>query len=222
MGTALGQSLPVAVGIAVSPLPIAALALMLVSRRPRANALAFLLTWFLTVGAVALVVALAVGSATTSGADPASWTGWLRIALGLALLALAVRRWRSRPREGRNPDVPRWMAAVESFTPVRSAGLAVLLGGVNPKNLLLAVSGGATIAAASDGTPSTVVAVVVLAVVASLGVAAPLVVYLAAGEQTDARLDELQGWLVRHDAVIMAVLLLLLGAKLVGDGIAVI
>jgi len=110
VGAAIGQSLPVAVGVLISPLPIVAVVLMLVSPGGRANALAFLLGW--------------------------------------------------------------------------------------------------------------IVAGVVFAVVASLGVAAPVVIDLSMGERAATLLDELKDWMTRHDAVIMAVLLLVLGAKMIGDGIS--
>ncbi|MCB0893779.1 MAG: GAP family protein, partial [Nocardioidaceae bacterium] len=64
MNAAIGQSLPIAVGVMVSPLPIVAVILMLVSGRARANAAAFVVTWFLAVGVVTLVVALVAGAAT--------------------------------------------------------------------------------------------------------------------------------------------------------------
>jgi len=113
------------------------------------------------------------------------------------------------------------MAAVDAFTPVKAAGLAVLLGAVNPKNLLLVVSGGAAIAsAAPDDTTAQVVAAAVFAVVASIGVAAPVFIYLFMGSRAAAMLDALKAWMTHNNAVIMAVLLLILGAKLLGDGIA--
>ncbi|WP_432479275.1 GAP family protein [Nocardioides sp. GXQ0305] len=222
MNEAIGQSLPIAVGVMVSPLPIVAVVLMLVSGSARANAVAFVLTWFVAVGGVALVVALAAGTADDDGA-PASWTGWVKIVLGALLLLLAVRRWQGRPRDGAQAPTPTWMAAVDTFTPVKAVGLAALLGAVNPKNLLLAVSGGAAIATAAPGDVRAAVgASVVFAVVASLGVAAPVVVYLATGDRATGILDDLKGWMVAHNAAIMAVLLLVIGTKLVGDGLTVV
>lgn len=220
---AVGQSLPIAVGVMVSPLPIVAVVLMLVSGNARANALAFVLIWFVTVGAIVAAVSLLAGSADDDVAGPAAWSGWLKIVLGALMLLLAVRQWQGRPRDDAEPQTPKWMAAVDGFTPVKAAGLAALLGGVNPKNLLLAVSGGAAIASVTGGeTAASVWAAVVFAVVASVGVAAPVVVYVLAGERAAAILEELRSWLVRHNAVIMAVLLLVIGAKLVGDGVVVL
>ena len=224
MGDAIGQSLPIAVGVMVSPLPIVAVVLMLVSGSAKANAIAFVLTWFVTIAVVVGLVAVLAGStddAATSG--PAAWTGWLKIVLGVLLVLLAVRQWQGRPRGDAEPNTPTWMAAVDGFTPFKAAGLAALRGGVNPKNLLLAVSGGAAIAGAAAGeTGASLGAAAVFALVASLGVAAPVVVYLVAGEHAAAILDELRTWLVRNNAVIMAVVLLVIGAKLLGDGIVVL
>jgi threonine/homoserine/homoserine lactone efflux protein len=221
MGAAIGQSLPVAVGVLISPLPIVAVVLMLVSGRARANAAAFLVGWFLSVGAVALVVALLTGAATPDAAGQPTWVAVVKMVLGVLLLLVALRQWRGRPRAGAEPATPRWMAAIDTFTPVRAAGLAVLLGAVNPKNLLLAVSGGAAIGTAAQGdTTTAVVASLVFALVASLGVAAPVVVYATMGDRATTLLADLRTWMTRNNAVIMAVLLLVLGAKMLGDGLS--
>ncbi|WP_426310350.1 GAP family protein [Cellulosimicrobium sp. E-16] len=221
MGAAIGQSLPVAVGVLISPLPIVAVVLMLVSGRAKANAFSFLVAWFVAVGAVTLLVATLAGAATPDDEGPPLWAAILKIVLGVLLLLLAVKQWRGRPRAGVEPSAPRWMAAIDAFTPVKAAGLAVLLGAVNPKNLLLVVSGGAAIAsAAPDDTNAQVVASVVFALVASLGVATPVFIYLFMGSRAATMLDELKAWMIHNNAVIMAVLLLVLGAKMLGDGVA--
>ena len=45
MGTAIGQILPLAVGVALSPVPIIAVALMLMSQRARLNGPLFVIGW---------------------------------------------------------------------------------------------------------------------------------------------------------------------------------
>ncbi|HUK72944.1 MAG TPA: GAP family protein [Streptosporangiaceae bacterium] len=47
MGQAIGGSLPLAIGIALSPIPIIAVVLMLTTPRARANGPAFVLGWLL-------------------------------------------------------------------------------------------------------------------------------------------------------------------------------
>jgi hypothetical protein len=60
----------------------------------------------------------------------------------------------------------------------------------------------------------------VFVVIATLGVAAPVVIYYALGDRSAKLLGELRTWLATHNAAIMAVLLLVIGAKLLGDGIS--
>jgi protein-S-isoprenylcysteine O-methyltransferase Ste14 len=221
VGAAIGQSLPVAVGVMISPLPVVAVVLMLLSGKARANAFAFVLTWFVAIALLTGVVAFLAGTSAGTDEKPATWVSVVKIVLGAGLLVLSVKNWRERPREGEEPPAPTWMSAIDGFTPAKSAGLSVLLADVNPKNLLLVLSGGAAIASAAGGsTSATVTATLVFAVVASVGVAAPLVIYLALGDRAAAVLQSLRTWLVHNNTAIMAVLLLVLGAKLVGDGIS--
>jgi hypothetical protein len=221
VGAAIGDSLPIAIGVMVSPLPIVAVVLMLLSNNAKANAFAFVITWLLAIAVLTGVVAFLAGAATDTDETPPVWVSVVKIVLGAGLLLLSVKNWRDRPGEGQEPPAPKWMAALVGFTPVKSAGLSVLLADVNPKNLLLVVSGGAAIASGAAGSTSAkVTATIVFAVVASLGVAAPLVIYLAMGDRAFAILQSLRTWLVHNNTTIMAVLLLVLGAKLVGDGIS--
>ena len=52
MGQAIGGSLPLAVGIALSPIPIIAVVLMLTSRRAKVNGPTFVLGWLIGLGIV--------------------------------------------------------------------------------------------------------------------------------------------------------------------------
>jgi hypothetical protein len=59
----------------------------------------------------------------------------------------------------------------------------------------------------------------VFALVGSLTILAPLVVYFAMGAKATKILDGLKGFLAAHNAAIMTVLFLVLAAKLIGDAI---
>ncbi len=52
MGQAIGGSLPLAIGIAVSPIPIIAVVLMLTTPVARVNGPAFVLGWLLGLGVI--------------------------------------------------------------------------------------------------------------------------------------------------------------------------
>ena len=221
VGQAIGQMLPAAIGVAISPLPIVAVVLMLVTARGRVNGPAFLLGWLVGLAVVGVVVlSVADGADASEDGAPADWVSWLKLVVGILLLLLAVKQWRGRPRPGEEPQAPKWMAALDTFSPVKSLGAGALLSGANPKNLLLAIAGAAAIAQTGLSAGEETVAWIVFMVLASLGVGTPVVLYFALGERSKSMLDELKTWMSTHNAAIMAVLLLVLGVKLLGDGIS--
>ena len=101
MGKAIGGSLPMAVGIALSPMPIIAVVLMLTSRKARVNGPAFVVGWLAGLAVVgAIILGLAGPADASESGSAAPWVGWLKIVLGLLLLAAAARQFRGRPRGG--------------------------------------------------------------------------------------------------------------------------
>src|SRR4051812_10108124 len=147
MGNAIGQMLPFAVGVLLSPMPVVALVLMLVTPKAKANGIAFVLGWALGLAVIGgLVLLIADPSDATEDGAPATWVNWLKLVLGLLLLLVAPRQGRTRRKEGETPAVPKWMDTIDSFTPPKSAGTGFLLAGINPKNLLLVIGGATAIA----------------------------------------------------------------------------
>jgi hypothetical protein len=56
--------------------------------------------------------------------------------------------------------------------------------------------------------------------IASIGVVGPVAVYFLFGDRSRTFLAELKDWMEHNNATIMAVLLLLIGVKLIGDAIS--
>ena len=44
-----------------------------------------------------------------------------KVAIGILFLAMAAGQWKKRPKEGQDPDMPTWMATIDSATPARAA-----------------------------------------------------------------------------------------------------
>ena len=221
MGEAIGQLLPFAVGVAVSPMPIVAVVLMLVTPQARSNGPAFLLGWIAGVGVGgAILLAIAGPANPYDNGAPADWTYWLKLLLGLALLFVAARQWRGRPHEGDEVATPKWMGALDNFTPAKAAIAGVALSVANPKNLLLIVGGAATLAQFGLSAGDETVCWIVFTAIASIGVGAPVVIYFAMGTRAASILDELKTWMARNNAAVLAVLCLIIGVKLVGDAIS--
>lgn len=221
MGEALGNVLPLAVAIAIFPVPVIAVVLLLGHERTLAKGTAFVVAWCLGLTAIGGAMLLVGGAADGSdGGEPAAWLNLLLLALGLVVLAAAVKQWRGRPRAGEETPTPGWMRTIGEFTKVKAGGAGFALSALNPKNVLLVVAAAAEIAAVGLPASQQLGVLLCFVLIASIGVLAPVVLVVVLGERSQALLDGLRSWMERNNAVITAVLLLLIGAKLVGDAIS--
>ncbi len=221
MGQAIGQSLSFGVGVAISPVPIIAVVLMLATSRGRVNGPAFVLGWVAGLAILGTVVLLvSSGADASSNGAPATWVSVLKIALGAAGLFGAVVEWRGRPKGDAAPALPKWMSAMDQVGAGKALGMGALLSAVNPKNLLITVGAAAGIAQTGISAGEQAVALAVFVLIASLGVGAPVAIFFVMGERAAKLLAEMKDWMGTHNAAIMAVLFLVLGAKLIGDGIS--
>ena len=220
MGAVIGDILTLALGVAISPIPIIAAILMLLSPKARVTGTGFLLGWVLGI-VVAVTVFTLLSSILPAADEDASQPikGVIQLVLGALLLLLAVRQWRGRPKAGQEPVMPKWMQAIDTITFPKALGLGFLLSAVNPKNLLLAASAGVTIGGAGLDSGAIVVVIAVFTLIAASTVLIPVVGYLLAADRLRGPLDALRGWLAKENAVIMAVLLLVIGVAIIGKGI---
>jgi threonine/homoserine/homoserine lactone efflux protein len=216
---AIGQSFPIAVGFVFAAAPMVIIAVLLVIKRPAKVTGAFLAGWVLGLAVVGGIVIL-VADLVTLAKEPAWWASCIKIALGIVLFVLAIRKWRARPRGGDEPTVPKWMAAADTMTAGKAFVVALLLAAVNPKHLVMMIAGATVIADATARMHEQVIALAVFVVVASLGVAAPAIISLVLGDRSAAVLAATDRWMTANNAVITAVVLLVLGAILIGNGVA--
>ena len=112
------------------------------------------------------------------------------------------------------------MSAIDTMTAGKGFGLGFLLAAVNPKNLLMGAGAGLVIGGAGLEAGATVVAILVFTLIAACSVAIPVIAYLVAAKRMAGPLESLRTWLVQNNATVMAVLLLVIGAVLIGKGIA--
>jgi Sap, sulfolipid-1-addressing protein len=221
LGQAIGDLLPLAIGVALSPVPIIAVILMLFSARASSNGLAFLGGWVIGLSVLGAIVLLVAGGADASEDEGTSDTiDIIKIALGILLLLVAARQWQSRPKAGEEPKMPGWMSAIDSFTAVRAFGIGVLLAAVNPKNLALTASAAAGIAQAGLDEGEEWLSLLIFVVLGSLTVGVPVIYYFVAGEGARETLDTWKAWLGENNATVMAVLLLVFGVVILGQGLS--
>lgn len=221
LGAVLGQLLPLAVAIAAFPVPVVAMVLLISGPGGAPVGWAFVLGWVLGLAGVGTTVLLLAGDrAHDSSGDSARWVSALWLAVGAALVVLGVRQFLGRPSGDRAPEPPGWMRAIEDFGRPRALSTGLGLAAANPKNALLVVAAASIVAEAGLPAGQQAAALAGFVVVASLGVLSPLVIQLALGARSRAVLDAMRAWLVANNAVVMAVLLVVVGVLVIGDAVA--
>ncbi len=221
MTEAIGQVLSLGIGVALSPLPVIAVVLMLATPRARTNGPAFVLGWIVGLALVGtIVLLLSSGAGASEAGKPATWVSVLELVLGALLLLVCVRQFRGRPKRGETAELPKWMQAIDAFRPLKALAMGLLLSGVNPKNLLLTVAAAAAIAQTGVDGADQAIALAVFIATGTLGVGLPVAIFFVLGDRSRKPLDGLKDWMGANNAVIMAVVVLLIGVKLIGDGIS--
>jgi threonine/homoserine/homoserine lactone efflux protein len=198
-------------------------AIVLVLGAPNAQTAgpAFALGWIAGLLAVSSIVVLVVGAGSDPDRDDPG-ISWFKVAIGIVFLVMAANQWKKRPTEGREPEMPSWMATIDAATPSKAALLGAALSGANPKNLALTLAAAASIAEAGLDQADKAIAIVVFVALGSTTVAGAVLFYLLDAERAARPLDATKRFMSDNNAVIMMVVLLLLGAKLLGDGLAVL
>jgi hypothetical protein len=213
--------LPLAVVVAVSPVPVLAVVLMLLTPRAGVTGVGFLVGWVAGIAGVTATFALFSGDREPGsvGRSSGAAASWVELVLGVLLLALAVRQYRTRPAPGDAQPLPAWLAAVDRFTAVRAGVLGLVVSAANPKVLLVCVAAGLAIAGGGLTGAQDAWSVAVFTVAAASTVAVPVLAHAVGRRRMAGPLESLRGWLTVHSTGVTVVLLLLVGLVLVGQGL---
>ena len=219
IGQAVGEVLAFGVGVALSPLAIVALVVLLVARGGARPAWAFAGSWVLSLTVVStLVLLLADGADASAHGAPATWVSILKIAVGLLLALFGVREWRGRVSHRDEAESPAWMGKLDNVTTAKAVGLGALFV-VKPKNLLLAIGAGIALAQLGVSAAAQAVGVAVFVALGTAGLAIPLAIHVMMPTRGRELLTELRDWMVSENATIIAVLSVVIAAKLLGDAL---
>jgi threonine/homoserine/homoserine lactone efflux protein len=216
-----GQLLPLALTIALSPLPLAALLLMLLAPDGFKSAVGFSIGWFLGLLFSATVLALL---SSLLPHDRAAGSRALQIVLPLllggALIVLGLVQWHDRPGRGAEVPLPRWLSVLDRLSPARATLIGVGYAAFRPKNLVVAAAAGVVILGAHADPTGIAVAVAVFTALASITMLGPVLAYAFGGAAVRGRLTRLREWLVRNMPIITIITVLLLGVFLILAGLA--
>lgn len=215
MGTVIGDLLPLAIGVAVSPVPIIAAILMLLGKRAGSTSIGFALGWIAGIVIATTIFVLLGGTAAGSGDEPSATSSWIKLVVGVLLLAVGIRQWRTR---GAEHATPKWMSAIDDMTAGKALGVGFALAAINPKNLLMCIAAGVTIGGGALAAGQTVAAVAVFSILSASTVAVPVIAYQVAAQRLSTPLASLKEWLEVNNTTVMSVLILVISVVLIGKG----
>jgi uncharacterized protein involved in cysteine biosynthesis len=202
--------------VALSPFTVLpAVALVVHSDRPRTVGLAFIAGWL--VGKAAITVAfLQVPQLVHKLDGPApSWTGWLRIGLGLLALVGGVIYWR---RSQPTTASPRWAGRIKRITPLSAAATGVVLTVINVKVVAACAAAGYIVGSSPLNAAGIAGAVTYFTLVGGSTAAVPILGYAVWTHRIDRFLAAFRDWMQRRQHVLTLIVLVLLGGALVYSG----
>ena len=217
---AAGHVLFFALAAAASALTLTATLVVLRSRRPRTNGVAFL-SGFLLGTTVACGLGLALGQAAVDRLDShETFETAVTLLLGAALLVVGLRARHASPRpQSQGSRASAIMAGLANVRPAAAFSMAGLLGFGGPKRLVLTFLAMASISDAGLGDVADLTLVVVYIAVATALVSVPVGIVIVAGDRAAGLLAGGHAWLTEHEAWFRVWLSTGIGVALLVDGV---
>lgn len=221
MNEALQASLPMAIGLALSPLPIIAIFMLLMTPRASVNGPSFLGGWFTGIYVVGVVMFILPGL-EQDHSDPTELSAYIRIGLGVLLLIGALRYWLRRPRKGDEVKTPKIFIHIDRFGFLKSFLTGILLSLVNVKNFALSAAGAARIDDVSADDQGIYLDLAFFALIASVLILIPIILHALLGRKMNDRFQRWKVWLIRNNHLLLILLLTVLGGILINAGLEIL
>jgi Sap, sulfolipid-1-addressing protein len=211
-GALVADLVLIGLGVALQPFRLSAFILILSTKGGTRKGLGFLLGWLAClVLVIAGVVLVTGGRPLRLRTIPSTAVLLVKLALGVALVVIAVLQWR---RMGRPRKPPAWLARLDTMSPWTAAGIAAIL---QPWTLVAA--GAVTVTQARLSSVGDYLALVAFCLLATASFLVLELYAVFAPAAAGARLGELRTWLDKHGDQMVVVLCLLLGLWLAGRSI---
>jgi hypothetical protein len=210
-----------ALALAVQPWSVLAGVLLVTSENGLAKEVAYVTGWVLALAVVAIAT-IALYPQTPKVAAGSPWTSWVQIGAGVALGGwLLVRSRRPTTQSDAQPgqtqppgSQPKWMARLDSMSPLP----ALVLGAFLPNYaIVVAAVGNVVQAGLTQAWAAGVLALFVL--VASTGVAAPLLLLVFRREQAPEIYQSWRVWLIANGQKLVTLVLVVVAVVLISKGI---
>lgn len=220
---ALGYALPLAFGIALSPVTVITGIVLLRGRQGRAKTAIFAVCWFLAILVLAAIAYNLVGGADlTAPVRTRSGVDIFQLAVAALFLAAAAVSWRRRHSSGDRVRVSGLLRRLDNISMLGSAGLGLAQGFVRLKNITLAVGAGALLGEAGVTGVAAASPLAIFALVSSTGVLVPLIAALVGGPRASIGLTRTREWLEHNRSSITTVVLIVVGLYFLGRGLEIL
>jgi threonine/homoserine/homoserine lactone efflux protein len=212
------ELLLIGLAITLEPVPLTAFILVLSSKGGVRKGAGFVLGWLLSLVTVVVITLLATGnSPPKANTQPSLAALAVKIAIGVALLLIAMRQRRRMNRPKKPKKTPRWQTGIDGMSPLYAAGLALF---VQPWGLIAA--GVATIVGAKLASWEDYLALALFCGVATGTYLAAEIYAAARPERAQGVLTELRTWMDTHTDEIIIWVSVILGLWLIGDSLYLI
>jgi threonine/homoserine/homoserine lactone efflux protein len=202
----------IGLAIALEPFPLTAFILVLSAEKGTWKGLAFILGWLACLVAVIAAVIVSTGNNPPEPQTvPSDAALAVKLAVGVVLIVIAVRR---RRQMGRPRKPPAWVARLDQLSLLGAAGLAAFL---QPWTLVAA--GAATVVQAKLDTVGSYLVLILYCLLATSSFLYLELYATFASAKAAARLERMRKWLDSHQDQVVIAICLLLGFWLAGKSI---
>jgi len=207
------QAIPLALISSLYPLGLAAILLLAQTARPRPRVGVFLLGALACTLTVGFVVVFVLHDAGVGQGSEQSDQYWLRLAIGVVFMAVAVFLARRPPRPNRGPSRVSRAASQGGLFAIFVVGVALYLPSPTYLSALQVV--GTT----KMSTAATVLWVIIVVALVLITVEVPVLLFLLAPDWTVPKLQAVKGWLDRNGRTLLVAVVGLIGLWEFIDGL---
>jgi len=204
--------------IALDPLPLTAFLVVLPSRRGVIKGAAFVFGWLVSLAIVVIITVLATGDDPPKPATkPSLATLAVKIALGVVLVVIAIRRRRrmGQPKPPKKP--PKWQAHVDNMSPWFAMALAPAL-----QPWVLIGAGAATVVEAKLSSWESYLTLFLYCVLASASYLGMEVYSAFRPGKSQALLARLRTWIDDHTDQVIVLVCLVAGLWLIAYSLSLV
>ena len=218
---ALKDAFAMSLGLALSPFPLIAIIIILMTPKAKSNSLWFLLGWISGIYGIGLLVLVIPGLGTNHD-TPSIYSGAITIGLGLSLLIFAFKTWLKRPRRGDEIVTPKLFLSIDKFGLRKSMLTGFLFSAANVKNMAFSAAGALRINQSLAANQSIFIALLLFSLIGSLTLIFPVIIYAFAEKKIEPTFLLWKKWLIKNNAIVLVLILSFIGLMLVKGGIEIL